>query len=85
LNSIPSIASRIGGIPEALGEGGVLLPSTDPPDIWAAMLEKILSDSNLYNRLSANASLSAARPELNPDEIARSFLKIAHNHVQSLR
>jgi glycosyltransferase involved in cell wall biosynthesis len=79
LNGIPAVASRIGGIPEALGNGGVLLSPGEPAESWAETLDRMLLDENLYGRLSANAALSAARPELNPDEIIQQFLKIARS------
>ena len=83
LNGIPSVASRIGGIPETIGEGGILLAPGDPPGSWAATLERILTDKGLYARLSAKAVLSAARPEVNAEEITRCLLETVRslNHA----
>jgi glycosyltransferase involved in cell wall biosynthesis len=75
-NGIPSVASRIGGIPEALGEGGILLSPSDPPEKWASTIENILLNKNLYADLSHKAMLSANRPELNPQNIAQNFLQV---------
>jgi hypothetical protein len=58
-NGIPVVASDIGGIPEALADGGVLIPHTDPAERWAEAIERILSDSTLYARLSSSAYRNA--------------------------
>jgi glycosyltransferase involved in cell wall biosynthesis len=79
LNGIPSVASHAGGIPEALGDGGVLLSPGEPAQSWAATLDRILLDADLYARLSADAVLNATRPELNPDEITQHLLEIARS------
>lgn len=79
LNGIPAVASRIGGIPEALGDGGVLLSPNAPAESWAAALERIMMNHDLYVRLSENAVLSAARPELDPDKIIRHLLEISQS------
>jgi len=68
--------------PEALGDGGVLLSPSDPAECWAATLDRILEDHDLYARLSANAILSAARPELDPDKIIRQFVEILESLVR---
>jgi glycosyltransferase involved in cell wall biosynthesis len=87
VNGIPVVGSRIGGIPEALGAGGVLLSADDAAERWAEAIERLLSDNDLYARLSANALLSAARTELNPQFVAQRFLEIAgkHGRVPSLQ
>jgi len=80
LNGIPVVASRIGGIPEAIAEGGILLSPLDPPERWAETIEQILADKDMYAHLSRNAVLSASRSEFNPDKVARQFLETADNH-----
>jgi len=80
LSGIPVVASQTGGIPEATSNGGILLSPSDPPEKWAGTVERILSDRDMYARLSRNALLSAERKELNPDKVARHFLEIADNH-----
>ena len=41
-NGIPVLASRVGGVPEAMGESGVLLAAGDEPERWAQAIEEIL-------------------------------------------
>ena len=42
-NGIPVLASRAGGVPEAMGESGVLLDPADSADRWARAIEEILA------------------------------------------
>ena len=42
LAGLPSVASRAGGIPEAVGEGGILLEPSAPPAAWAAAIQSAL-------------------------------------------
>jgi glycosyltransferase involved in cell wall biosynthesis len=80
-SSIPVIATRIGGIPEALGGGGLLLLPEASPEEWAGAVESVLSDGALRSRLSAQARANAARPELDPECIADRFLEAAAAHL----
>ncbi len=44
-SGIPVVASRAGGLPEAVGPGGLLLPSRDPTE-WAAVIGGLLDDES---------------------------------------
>lgn len=65
-SGIPVLASDIGGLPEAVGPGGVLLAPDAPADAWAAALRRLWEDRDLYEATSAAALRHAARPELEP-------------------
>lgn len=49
-SGIPVIASRTGGLPEAVGEGGILIDDYRDPDRWLAALQGLR-----YEELSAKA------------------------------
>ncbi len=53
-NATPIIASNIGGIPEYLGDGGLLIPPNDPQALALAMV-KLLDDPFLREKLSEAA------------------------------
>jgi glycosyltransferase involved in cell wall biosynthesis len=84
-NGIPAVASRIGGIPEAIAEGGILLSPTDQPETWAREIERLLSDEELYASLAKRASLNAGRIELNPEFVGRRYLQVAEEHARRCR
>lgn len=66
VSGIPVLASTRGGVPEAVGEGGLLLDADAPSELWAETLNKMYSDNELYDQLSKAAVSSVMRSELDP-------------------
>lgn len=66
ISGIPVLASTRGGIPEAMAEGGLALDADAPAELWAETLDRMHSDTDLHDRLSAMALSSVNRPELDP-------------------
>lgn len=65
----PIVASRVGGIPEAVGsEGALLVPPGEPADL-AEALANLLSDSDLARRLGP-AAARRARDEFGGERMA---------------
>ncbi len=73
INAIPVLASNVGGLPEAVGPGGVLLPSDDLP-AWQRALRSVWDDDAKWNALSANGQTHAARRALDPDHIVDQYI-----------
>jgi glycosyltransferase involved in cell wall biosynthesis len=63
LSGIPVIASHRGGLPEAVGLGGILLDPDGPVGEWVNAVRKIWRDNAYYSELSAAASANAERSE----------------------
>ena len=63
---IPALATRIGGLPESVGDGGVLVEPGASLSEWIGPLKRLYYDESYYDVLSRAADLSAARAELNP-------------------
>lgn len=76
-NGIPVVASRTGGLPEAMGESGVLLDAGDPAGRWADTIEGILTDQARQRHLEATARLNAQRAELGLPFVAARYLSLA--------
>jgi glycosyltransferase involved in cell wall biosynthesis len=57
-SGLPVVASRIGGIPELVGDAGVLVAPDDPPAL-AAALRALLADADRRAALSAAARARA--------------------------
>ncbi|MEM1274448.1 MAG: glycosyltransferase [Pseudomonadota bacterium] len=80
VSGIPVLGSTSGGLPEAIGPGGVTLDYAAGPDVWAAALRRIWDDPHRYAVVSAAAKSHAMRPEMDPDHqfsVFRSVLQRA--------
>lgn len=63
-SGIPVIASRTGGLPEAVGDGGILIDGYRDPARWLTALQGLLEDRVSYQRLSEKALENTRRFEL---------------------
>jgi len=66
-SGIPALTSNRGGLPEAVGPGGVILEYNQPAPVWAAALREVYGNEHRYRQLSEAAICHAARPILDPD------------------
>jgi glycosyltransferase involved in cell wall biosynthesis len=64
VSGIPVLATRRGGLPEAVGPGGVLIGPDEPIEAWVAALDRLWNDEAHHKRLSAAALAYSRRPEL---------------------
>ena len=64
ISGIPVVASMRGGLPEAVGPGGVLLDPDGPIDDWIETVRKLWNDDLHYNELSRLAFAHAQRAEI---------------------
>jgi glycosyltransferase involved in cell wall biosynthesis len=67
LNRIPVLASRIGGLPESVGTGGILVEARAPIEDWLAALSKMWDDKQQYELLAQEALKYSQRPEIQPE------------------
>ncbi len=82
LNGIPQVASRIGGLPEAVA-GGVLIAPDAPAELWAEAVEGILADEARYSELSKQARERAGGGHLAAARVCESFLELADELASS--
>jgi glycosyltransferase involved in cell wall biosynthesis len=73
---IPVIASARGGLPESVGDGGLLIADYRSPDAWLEAIGRVLGDDALYRSLAAHALEHARSPDFVPAELARRFLAV---------
>jgi glycosyltransferase involved in cell wall biosynthesis len=64
MSGIPVIGSTRGGLPEAIGPGGILLAAEAPTDVWTNAVRMLWQNNDQYAELSAAASAHAQRQEL---------------------
>ena len=55
ISGIPVVASQIGGLPEAVGEGGILVDPKAPAEVWAKEIKALCADKTRYEALSQKA------------------------------
>ncbi len=79
---IPVIASRRGGLPEAVGDGGLLIDDYLNVDAWVAAIETILHEPELYRTFAERARRHAASNTFAPDALARRLYEIAHGEPE---
>lgn len=77
VNRVPVVASKIGGIPEALGDGGVLVAPGAPAREWAEAIETVLGDDAESARLAAAGYAHATQAKFGPDAVVASLLDAA--------
>jgi len=65
-SGIPVIASDRGGLPEAVGPGGCVLPHDAPATLWAATVREYWRDAEVYRTASDAALAHSQRPEIDP-------------------
>lgn len=75
-SGIPVLGSTRGGLPEAIGKGGVTLDHDAPADDWARELKRLWMDDDHYARLSADALQFSKRPEMHPGRQFAMFLDV---------
>jgi len=63
VEGIPVIASRLGGLIEAVGDGGVLVEDYADPRAWVHTIDRVIDDRGLYQKLSDKARRHPTRFE----------------------
>lgn len=82
ISGIPAIASRIGGLPEAVGPAGLLVDPPDSGDAWVAAVSRLWDDHDLYWRLARASVEYSRRPELSPAYILDRFETLVQQAVR---
>jgi glycosyltransferase involved in cell wall biosynthesis len=62
INGIPVLASNIGGVPEIIGAGGILLPHDDTA-AWVRTVKQLIEDPGRLSALSSAAEANSLLPK----------------------
>lgn len=76
VSGIPSIASRLGGLPESVGPGGVLVDVDADISTWEKTLRSLWDSTDIFNQYSKAAIAHAQRPEMRPSSQAKLLFQI---------
>ena len=75
-SGIPVLASDRGGLPEAVGPGGLCIPADAPLPVWLRAFSGIWDDPVRYRQLCEAARQYSQRREISRDAIVDSFLAL---------
>lgn len=76
ISGIPAIATDIGGIPEAMGEGGILIPPESEPARWAEAIRLLWHDDTEYSLYKEKARSAGRREYLSPEFLTEKLEKL---------
>jgi glycosyltransferase involved in cell wall biosynthesis len=63
-SGIPVVASNRGGLPEAVGPGGILIAPDGAIGDWVSAIRELWHNDALYRKISAAATAYSHRPEM---------------------
>jgi glycosyltransferase involved in cell wall biosynthesis len=76
VSGIPVIAARIGGLPEAVGSGGVLVEPGGGIDAWLRAVGELWDDPGSYDAAVERAELQGSDAATGPDAVAAAFERL---------
>jgi glycosyltransferase involved in cell wall biosynthesis len=79
---IPVLAASIGGLPEAVGEGGVLLDAEASVEVWSRTLSSLWDDEATYQRYVGLAERRSRRADLAPRTVGDRFESLLRDVVE---
>ena len=80
-SGIPVITSNRGGLPEAVGPGGIVLSYNAPASVWAEAIVSLWASEARYALLSQAALDHAARADLDPERQVSKLIETLHDFV----
>ena len=84
-HGVPVIASRRGGLPEQVGEGGACVDLHAPLDTWLAEVDRLMRDDRHHARLVAGARRRSREPDRDLDRVVARFLEVIEPHARRVR
>lgn len=84
-SGLPVIGSDRGGLPEAIGPGGVVLSADAATGDWVAAVRRLWSDRGHYQAMSDAARCHSERPELNAEAQFATFLSVLRRAQGAIR
>lgn len=73
---IPVIASSRGGLPESVGDGGILISDYLNSNKWVEAIEQVLNNEDMYRKLAERAYQHAGAIDFVPARLAGRLLEV---------
>ena len=83
-SGIPVIATAHGGLPESVGDGGILINPDADIQLWVDAVRKLWADDNAYQTASQAATAYSRRPALNVENQAKLWADYLNKIVPSV-
>ncbi|NKY09180.1 glycosyltransferase [Cellulomonas hominis] len=78
-NGVPVVASDSGGLPEAVGDAGVLVDPNAPAADWAEAVERVLADPDVRAAYGRRGVAHAGSPGFAAADVAAQFAGLAQD------
>lgn len=75
-SGIPAVTSDRGGLPEAVGQGGVIIGAREPATRWACAVRRLWSDTEHYDEKARAAVLHSQRADLDLHRHAAALITV---------
>ena len=75
VSGIPVIASNRGGLPEAVGDGGIILDADGDIGPWIEAVRQVYEDDSYHQKLSAAARQHSYRKTAQPEYLVNKFMQ----------
>ena len=82
MSGIPVVASKVGGLPEAVGEGGILVDPEASVDAWSRALSNLWDDETTYERQASLSERQGRRSDLEPRVVGDRFESLMKDLVE---
>jgi glycosyltransferase involved in cell wall biosynthesis len=82
MSAIPVLAADTGGLPEAVGDGGILVDSRAGVEDWAKALAGLWDDDSGYERYVALAERAGRRGDVSPAAVGDRFESLLRDVVR---
>ncbi len=76
INAIPVVASRRGGLPEAVGSGGSIIDPEASIDLWVDAVSRLWDDPRWYREMSDRALRRSQHDDLAPEPLVQRFIHV---------
>jgi glycosyltransferase involved in cell wall biosynthesis len=83
VNGIPVLGSDRGGLPDAIGPGGSVVPATAAVAEWAASFDRMWDDRAEYDTLSRAATLYSQRAAADRDRISEDLIGLLRREISA--